>query len=322
MTRRRNSRFRTLARSRCRGIGSSILALALILAAVPFAATEARAQADIWKAVKIEPVEVGGTVTMFTGRGGNLAVSIGDDGVFLVDDQFAPLADKISAAIAELTDQPVRFLLNTHWHGDHTGGNAAFAGKGAILVAHANVRQRMSTEQFNEVFNRTTPASPDEALPVVTFENDITFHYNGETIHVFHVNDAHTDGDAIVHFRDANAIHMGDCYFNGMYPFIDLSSGGNVDGVIAAANQVLEIAGNDTKIIPGHGPLSGVTELREYRDMLVAMRKKIHGMVEQGRTQGQIIAAKPSADYDEKWGGGFMQPDVWVGIVAKSLGAK
>ncbi len=320
---RRSRACRPLSiRSHRAAIARSILALALLATMMPFTASEACAQADIWKAVKIEAVEVGGTVTMFTGRGGNLAVSVGDDGVFLVDDQYAPLADKIRTAIAELTDHPVRFLLNTHWHGDHTGGNAEFGSQGAVLVAHENVRKRMSTEQFNEVFNRTTPPSPAAALPVVTFEDDITFHYNGETIHVFHVNDAHTDGDAIVWFRDANAIHMGDCYFNGMYPFIDLSSGGNVDGVIAAANKVLEIANDDTKIIPGHGPLSGVAELRAYRDLLVAMRKKIRGMVEQGMSQSEIIAAKPSAEHDEVWGAGFMKPDMWVGIVAKSLGAK
>ena len=193
---------------------------------------------------------------MLTGRGGNLVVSSGADGVFLVDDQFAPLSERILAAIAKISSQPLRFVVNTHWHGDHTGGNENMGRAGALIVAHDNVRRRMSADQFQAAFQRTVPAAPPAALPVITFGEDVTFHLNGGEVHVFHVARAHTDGDAIVHFRAGNSIHMGDTFFNGLYPFIDLDSGGSIDGVIAAVDRALPLMDKKTRVIPGHGPLS------------------------------------------------------------------
>ncbi len=269
--------------------------------------------------VQIEVIEVAEGVYMLRGSGGNLGLSVGDDGAFLIDDQFAPLTEKILAAVATVSDKPVRFVVNTHWHGDHTGGNENMGAAGAVLVAHENVRARMSVEQFMKAFDRTVPASPPGALPVITFTDAITFHWNGDDLHVFHVDPAHTDGDAIIHFKGANAVHMGDTYFSGMYPFIDVGSGGSIDGMIAAADKVLAMIDDATKIIPGHGSLSNKAELHAYRDMLATARDRIHALISEGKSQEEVVAAKPTSDLDAEWGGGFMQPDVWVGIVYASM---
>ncbi len=271
--------------------------------------------------VEIKTIEVAGGVYMLEGRGGNIGLSVGADGAFMIDDKFAPLTEKILAAVAALTDQPVRFVVNTHWHGDHTGGNENLANGGVIIVAHENVRAKMSKDNFLAAFNHTVPASPEAALPVVTFSDAMNFHWNGDDIHVFHVEPAHTDGDAIIHFRRANVFHMGDTYFNGMYPFIDVSTGGSIDGMIAAADRVLAKANADTRIIPGHGPLSGVDELRASRDMLAAVRDTVASLVSAGKTRDEVIAAGPTGVFDDAWGGGFMQPDHWVGIVYDGMTA-
>jgi len=269
--------------------------------------------------VQIQATAVSDGVYMLTGRGGNLGLSVGDDGAFLIDDQFAPLTDKILAAIAGITDKPIKFVINTHWHGDHTGGNENMGKAGATIVDHENARKRLSVDQFSVAFNRTTPASPAGALPVITFADAVNFHWNGENINVFHVAPAHTDGDAIIHFKKANVVHMGDTYFSGVYPYIDVSAGGSVNGLIAGVNQVLAMIDDDTKIIPGHGTLSNKSELREYRNVLETLRDRIAKLVAEGKSKEEVIAAKPTEDYDPKWGGGFMKPDVWVGILYTSL---
>jgi glyoxylase-like metal-dependent hydrolase (beta-lactamase superfamily II) len=269
--------------------------------------------------VQIRAVRAAEGVYMLLGRGGNIGLSIGADGAFLVDDQYAPLTDRILAAVAELTDRPVRFVVNTHWHEDHTGGNEAMGAAGALIVAHENVRERMSVEQFIEAFDARFPAAPPGALPVITFADAVTFHWNGDEIHVFHVEHAHTDGDAVIHFTASNVIHMGDAYFSGTFPFIDVATGGSIDGVIAAADRALALANAQTRIIPGHGALSNPAELRAYRDMLVAVRDRVRGLAAEGKSKEEIVAAKPTAAYDEAWGGGFIRPDVFVGIVFDSV---
>jgi len=272
--------------------------------------------------VQIETAQVGPGVYMLTGSGGNLAVSVGQDGVFLVDDQYAPLTEKILAAIRSISDEPVRFVINTHWHGDHVGGNENIGQAGALILAHDNVRKRMSVEQFMEAFDRTVPAAPEAALPVVTFSEAVTFHINGGELHAFHVDSAHTDGDAMIHFRDANVIHMGDVYFNGLYPFVDFSAGGSIDGIIAATKKVLEIVDDDTRIIPGHGPLSSKAELEAYLDMLVGVRDAIRERIAMGLDRDAVIAAKPTARWDEAWGVGWLTPEQFVGIVYSDLSRK
>jgi len=268
---------------------------------------------------RIETVAVADGVYMLEGRGGNIGVSVGEDGVVLIDDQYAVVTEKIRQAVRRVSDQSIRFVLNTHWHGDHTGGNENFGKAGVLIVAHDNVRERMSVEHFIERWDRTIPVAPDEALPVVTFTETVTFHLNDEKIHAFHVAHAHTDGDIIVHFRRVDVLHMGDVYFNGMYPFIDVYSGGSIDGVIAAVDGVLELAGPETKIIPGHGPLSNREELLAYRAMLSGIRARIGSMIEAGQSLEEITAAKPTAELDEKWGQGFIKPDNFVSIVHESL---
>ncbi len=265
--------------------------------------------------VQIKTVKVSQNVYMLVGSGGNIGLSIGEDGTFVIDDQYKELSKKILSAIKEIADEPVRFIVNTHWHGDHIGGNENMAKVGAIIVAHENVRKRMSTEQFMAAFNRRVPASPEAALPVVTFTDAMNFHWNGNDVHVFHVEPAHTDGDSIIHFRNANVLHMGDTFFNGMYPFIDVSSGGSIDGVIAAADTALKLCNDQTKIIPGHGELADADDLRAYRAVLQAVRDRVRSLVDAGKTRDEVIAAKPSASFDADWGSGFMKPDQWIGIV-------
>jgi glyoxylase-like metal-dependent hydrolase (beta-lactamase superfamily II) len=290
------------------------LAVALALA-VP-----AAAQPPDFSQVEIKAEKVAEGLYMLTGRGGNIGLSVGKSGSFLVDDQYAPLSDKILAAVKAITPDPVRFVVNTHWHVDHTGGNENMGKAGAFVVAHENVRKRMSAEHFNAVFQRTTPPSPEGALPVVTFAEGVTFHWNGEEIRVYHVPPGHTDGDVIVHFVKADVVHMGDLFFNGLnYPFIDVSSGGRVDGVIGAADRVLAAVGDKTRIIPGHGPLATKVDLVVFRDTVKLLRDRIAKLKAEGKGKDAVIAAKPTADYDARWGQGFIKPDVFVGLVFDSL---
>jgi len=290
------------------------LALCAALAVAP----ASRAQQDFSK-VEVRSEPVAGSVHMLTGAGGNLAVSIGEDAAFLVDDQFAPLSARIKAAIATISQKPVRFVLNTHWHGDHTGGNESFGRAGSVIVAHENVRRRMSTEQFSEFMKTTTPKSPKAALPVVTFTSDIVFHLNGDEIHAFHVPAAHTDGDTVVHFRRADVMHLGDVFSNKLYPFIDTGSGGSVAGTIAAMDKAIALAGEGTRIIPGHGPMGTRADMQAYRQMLATVHERVQALVRDGKTEQEAIAAKPSAEFDEAWGKGFLKPEQFVSMVWNDL---
>jgi cyclase len=276
------------------------------------------AQQDFSK-VEVTSEKVAEGVYMLTGAGGNIGLSVGADAAFLIDDQYAPMTPKIKAAVAALTSKPVKFVLNTHWHGDHTGGNKDLGEAGILIVAHENVRKRMTTEQFLEAFGMKVPPADPAALPVVTFNDTVTFHLNGEEIYAFHIPPAHTDGDSIIQFRKANVLHGGDTFFNGMYPFIDLSTGGSVNGMIAAADRMLALAGDGTKIIPGHGPLATKVELKVFRDMLATARDRVAPLVKAGKTLEQVTAAKPLADLDAKWGQGFLKADTFVSILYKDL---
>jgi glyoxylase-like metal-dependent hydrolase (beta-lactamase superfamily II) len=276
------------------------------------------AQQD-FSAVEIETIQVSGNVYMLVGAGGNIGLSVGDDGAFVIDDQFAPLSDKIMAAIAELTDADVKFLVNTHHHSDHTGGNEAFGAAGALIIAHDNVRARMSVDQFRVIFDQPIPASPVGALPIVTFSDEMTFHWNGDTIRVIHVAPAHTDGDSILHFQGANVIHMGDTFFNGVYPFIDVDSDGDINGIIAAGYRALAIADEDTAIIPGHGPVSDATGLAAWLDVLKVTRVSMQSLIDQGMSEDEALAARPTAEFDEQFGGGFMNPENYNRLLYQSL---
>ena len=287
--------------------------VALLLAGAAFAQDPSK--------VEIRTEKLSDTTYMLVGSGGNIGLSIGPDAVFVIDDQFAPLTPKIKEAIARLTAKPVQFVLNTHYHFDHTGGNENFARDGVLIVAHDNVRKRMSADQLIGFLGMTQPASPKAALPVVTFNGDVTFHINGDEVHAFHVPRAHTDGDAIIHFRRSDVIHMGDVYFNGFYPFIDAAANGTADGLIAAVDRVLALATDKTKIIPGHGPLATKKDLQAYRELLATVTQRIKELRKSGKTDDEIKAARPAAEYDATYGGGFIKSERFVemmlNVVAK-----
>ena len=298
---------------------SNLALIAMTLVAVSVAPL-AQAQQDFSK-VEIKAQKLNDTTYMLVGAGGNIGLSVGDDAVFVIDDQFAPMAPKIKAAIARITPKPVQFVMNTHFHFDHTGGNEAFGKDGAWIVAHDNVRRRMSSDQLISFIGARPPASAKAGLPVITVAGSISFHINGDEVHAFHVPSAHTDGDLIVHFRKGDVVHMGDVYFNGFYPFIDFGSGGSADGVIAAVDRVLALATDKTQIIPGHGPLASKADLQVYRDLLATVTQRIKQLRRDGRSDEQIRDAKPAAEFDARYGGGFIKPEQFVhmmlGAIAK-----
>ncbi|MGH9579625.1 MAG: MBL fold metallo-hydrolase [Terriglobales bacterium] len=273
------------------------------------------AQLDFDK-VEIKVQKVAGSVYMLAGAGGNIGVSVGEDGILIVDDQFAPLASKIQAALKGIADQPVKFILNTHWHGDHTGGNAAFSKQGTI-VAHENVRKRLAAGGSTR-FGKLEPA-PREALPVITFSERATVHLNGEDIRAIHFPHGHTDGDSVIYFTQSNVVHMGDDFFNGIFPFIDVDSGGSVKGMIANVDQVLADLPADVKIIPGHGPMASKQDLTAFVEMLRGTSAAVQAALQQGKTLKQMKQEKVLAAWDEKWGKGFLNLDAFTEILYADL---
>ncbi len=269
--------------------------------------------------ITAEPVASG--VYMLQGQGGNIGLLVGSDGAFLIDDQYAPLTDKILTAVRGITEAEVRFVINTHWHGDHTGGNENLGERGVVLISQENVRERLATPRIRESDGTvdTIPGAPHAALPMITFDDDVRFHLNGDELYAFHTPNAHTDGDAIIYFQNANVIHMGDTYFNGQYPFIDIASGGTIDGAIEAHNRVLGIADDETRIIPGHGPLSNARELRVQRDMLRTIRNRVATAKGEGQTLEEVLAGNPTAEWDDSHGGAFISPEALVTAVYESL---
>jgi glyoxylase-like metal-dependent hydrolase (beta-lactamase superfamily II) len=277
------------------------------------------AQTDFSK-VEIKVTKVAGNVYMLEGAGGNIGVSVGDDGILIVDDQFAPLADKIRAALKGIADKKLRFILNTHWHGDHTGGNVVF-GPEAPVIAHDNVRKRMAVEQKSEVFKRTTPASPKEALPVITFNQNLTVHFNGEEIRAIHFPQGHTDGDSVIFFVSSNVVHLGDDFFAGRFPFVDLESGGSVEGLTKNIGEIITKIPNGAKLIPGHGPLSGLEDLMNYHNMLVTTSDIVRAKIKAGKTLEQI-KSEGLPDTWKSWGTGFIKTDTWLETIYRSATKK
>lgn len=265
--------------------------------------------------IKTEPLAQG--VAVLFGSGGNIGVSYGPDGTVLIDDQFAPLTPKIQAAIADLGASPVKFLINTHWHGDHSGGNENFGKAGALIMAHDHVRERMAGEQSTG--RGADPASPKNALPVLTYHDGIKLHLNGDEVHVKHMKHGHTDGDSIIFWKNANILHMGDLYFNKVtLPFIDLNSGGNARGILTAAEKALAMVDEDTKIIPGHGPIATKADLMMYRDMMKSVIEAVEEARGDGKSLAEIQAMKPAAKWDTN-PDGFIKGDAFVEAVFKSL---
>lgn len=284
------------------------IALTTVLLTAAAATAAAQPKQDFSK-VQIKTQKVAEGVFLLEGAGGNLALSVGKDGAVLVDDQFAPLSAKIQAAARKVGAPKLKFVINTHWHSDHTGGNENLGKSGSVIIAHANVRRRLSTEQFIELLNRKVPAAPAGALPVVTFTSEVSLHLNGDTVHLLHLGPAHTDGDALVHFEKANVIHMGDTMMTVSYPFVDLGSGGRYSGFIAAAEKALALSDDKTVIIPGHGPATNKAGLTAWRDMLLAIRASVAKLAAEGKTLEQVIAAKPTAQWDAQWGQVFIKAE-------------
>jgi glyoxylase-like metal-dependent hydrolase (beta-lactamase superfamily II) len=299
------------------------LSLSVVFLGLSFAAASARAQMGDPSKVTLKTTPVTGGISMIEGAngfaGGNVAASVGADGLFIIDDELEPMTAKLKAALGALSKTPVRFVVNTHWHLDHTGGNPALAATGAVIVAQENVRKRLSVDNVMHMMGHemTIKAQPHAALPVVTFTDDVTLHLNGDDVHVIHVPPAHTDGDSIVHFKTANVIHTGDTV-TGSYPIVDIDSGGQFEGFIAAADRILALCDDNTKIIPGHGPLMTKADLVAYRQMLIDVRDRIGKLLAAKKTVDEIKAAKPLADLDAKWGQGFVKADFLIESVVKT----
>lgn len=257
-------------------------------------------QAQNFDSIEIKTTKLTNSIYMLEGSGGNIGLCTGNDGAFIIDDQFAPLTKKILAAIAKVTDKPVQFVINTHWHFDHTGGNENLGKEGAIIVSQENSRRRMQADQFLGSPPQKQAAYSSAGLPKITFAESMNFYYNDETIRVFHIADAHTDGDAIIYFEKSNVVHMGDVFVRYGLPFIDGPNGGNVNGMITTIDSVLTRIDANTTIIPGHGQLSKKKDLEDYNMMLRTIRDRVKTQIDKGKTLDQIIAADPTKGFEKK----------------------
>ncbi len=244
-----------------------------------------------WDAIDLRISHVAGSIHMLEGRGGNIGLSIGDDGVIMIDDQFAPLTDRIVAAIGEVTDEEIRFLINTHIHGDHVGGNENLGNAGVLIFANDRVRMRM-----------VDASTAHAALPVVTFSDTVTLHVNGEEVHAFSVPPAHTDGDSFIHFRGSNVLHLGDVFRTNNFPYMDLSNGGGLPGTLDALAIAIGMAGPDTAIIPGHGNVSTRDDVVEFRDMILIVMDRVSALIDDGKSYAEVAAAGTTAEFEAKWG--------------------
>ncbi|HEV7474379.1 MAG TPA: MBL fold metallo-hydrolase [Pyrinomonadaceae bacterium] len=294
-----------------------LLILLVFIACLGGAQTTA---AQDWSKIEIKVTKVAGSVYMLEGAGGNIGVSVGPDGILIVDDEFAPLADKIKAALKTLGEGKLKFVLNTHYHGDHTGGNIAF-GPDAPIIAQTNVRKRLSEEQKSKFFNRTTPASPKEALPVITFDQAVSVFFNGEEIKVIHFPHGHTDGDSVIFFTGSNVVHMGDDLFNGRFPVVDLEAGGDVEGMTKNVGDIISKLPAGVKIIPGHGALTDVEGLKSFHRMLLETTDIVRKRMAAGKTLDQIKAEGLPEEW-KSWGSGFIKTELWLTLVYTSLSAK
>ncbi len=270
------------------------------------------------KEAPFEQIPLTEQIVMLEGAGGNVAVVTGEDGAYVIDDKVAETDQAVIEAVTGLGGGEIPLVINTHWHGDHTGGNAALNETGALIMAHENVRDRLSTGQSNDIRGTSTEAAPEAAWPVITYTQDATVHLNGQTAHIEHVPAAHTDGDSIIYFVEADVLHMGDVFFNGNYPFIDIGSGGSIDGMIDGLERGLVIAGENTQIIPGHGPLATMNDMQGARDLLIDVRALIQRHVDAGDSLKETLAVAPLRDLDEQYAG-FMDGPTVTEIVYRDL---
>lgn len=288
-----------------------MISLAVIAAGYLFSLSTLQAQDD----VKISAIPVTDNIYMLSGQGGNIGLFLGKDGTFVIDDQYAPLTDKILAAIKSVGGNTPRFLINTHFHGDHTGGNENLGNAGTLIVSHDNVRKRLANGSYIEAFSMNSPPANDTALPVLTFSQDMHFHINNESVNAVHVPAAHTDGDSVIYFKNANVVHAGDVFFNGFYPFIDAANGGSLKGTIDAVDSILAVADAKTRIIPGHGPLADKSQLQAYRDMLAIAYARLLKLKNEGVSVEDAVNRDPLADLESQWGGGIFKGEKWIRII-------
>ena len=292
----------------------------IVLAIALLSATALLAQQQDFSKVEVKVIKVAGTVYMLVGSGGNIGVSVGDDGIVIIDDEFAPLAPKIIAALNGITDKPIKFIINTHYHGDHTGGNEIF-GRTGTIIAQDNVRKRLESGS-SRPGQPATPPAPKTALPIVTFNDTATIHVNGEDIRAVHFPHGHTDGDAVIYFPKANVVHMGDDFFNGHFPFIDTANGGSVKGMLANVDKIVATLPDDVKVIPGHGELSDKAGLRRFADMLRGTSGAVEKAMKAGRTLDQMKADKILAQWDD-WGKDwFVNPEGFTEMLYHDLSGK
>ena len=271
------------------------------------------------KKVEFTTFQLSDSIYMLKGAGGNVGISTGEDGLYIIDDQVRPVTSQLLQAIRSISEKPIRFVINTHYHADHTGGNETIGGTGAVIIAHDNIRKRMTTEQISIFMGNSTPPYAKDALPVLTFNDRMSLHLNGETATAYYVANGHTDGDSIIHFPISNVIHMGDMYFNGLYPYVDLDAGGSIQGMLAAADLALSLADESTRIIPGHGPLATLEEMKYYREYLLKATANVQSLIEQGMDLQQIIAAEPTKEWDEILGKVWITPPQFVTFIYNSL---
>ena len=293
----------------------------LLLSGLLMVAFAGRAQENL-DTVKIVPHKVAENIYMLFGSGGNIGVLTGKDGILMIDDQFAPLSAKIREAILSLDHAGIRFLINTHIHGDHSGGNENFKQIGVTVFAHDMVRERMMKEQLNKTTNRTGPAREKDAWPVVTFSDRISFHVNDEDIDAFHIMNGHTDGDVIVHFKKSNVFHMGDMFVRYGYPFIDVSSGGGINGFITYLDKILPLMDANSKIIPGHGDLATKADVILFVDRVRDIRDQVAAALKKGKKIEEIPSLGITDKYDSEWGKGFLKGKDFVLMIAENLSGK
>ena len=269
---------------------------------------------------KIKTQALRGNVSALIGSGGNIAVLPGSDGKLIVDSGCLPSRDKIAEALTSISKDPVKHLINTHWHFDHTDGNDWMHAAGAAITAHENTKKHLSAATRVDDWDFTFPPSPAGAIPTDVFEREKTFHLNGATVALKYYDPAHTDGDISIYFTEADVLHTGDTWWNGYFPFVDYSTGGSIDGMIKAAEANLVMVTDKTIVIPGHGPVGGKTEMIEYRDILASVRDRVAALKGEGKSLNEIVAAKPTAAYDAKWGKGFVNGEFFTKLVYKGVG--
>lgn len=288
-----------------------------LLATATLALTVAHAQPDPSKDFAVE--QLSDQIYMLQGSVGNVGLLVGDDGAFLIDDDYAPMTPKLMEALEGLDIEAPAFVLNTHYHADHTGGNEGLGGQGSLLVAHENVRRNLLNGTKITLFDMVIPPVPPAAAPLITYQEGVDFHLNGERVQAIHLPNAHTDGDSIIYFHHANVIHTGDVFFNGFFPFIDVEHGGTLAGTIAALEVIADLATEETQIIPGHGPLASKQDVLASIAMLTTAHERLRALQDQGMSAEEATAENPLADMGEEWGQGFFTPEQWVGVVYGGL---